>query len=145
MIAGSSKSLEKKLEKYIPVTESGCWLWLGATDKDGYGVIAGSINNVPWRDKAHRKSYAFHKGPIGDKHVLHICDVTGCINPNHLYLGTPLDNAIDKVKRGRCNAISRFGKDNPMYGRVGKLNPFYGKKHTPETKLKISMANRKNP
>ena len=30
-----------------------------------------------------------------------------------------------------------------MYGRKGHLNPFYGKKHTKETKKKISDALKK--
>jgi len=33
------------------------------------------------------------------------------------------------------------GKNNPMYGKCGKESPMYGKRHTEETKKKISIAN----
>jgi len=34
-------------------------------------------------------------------HVLHRCDKPHCINPEHLFLGTPADNSDDKVAKGR--------------------------------------------
>lgn len=64
----------------------------------GYGTI--------WDGKkhtgAHRVSWRLHNGPIPKgKFVLHKCDVPACVNPAHLYLGTPLDNMLDKIARGR--------------------------------------------
>lgn len=85
-------------ENYIPVTESGCWLWLGAKDRDGYGIIR--INYVDYR--THRFSYDYYKDCIpADMCVCHKCDEPSCVNPDHLWLGTTTDNVRDKFKKGR--------------------------------------------
>jgi hypothetical protein len=52
---------------------------------------------------AYKWSYQFHKGeevPSG-KVVMHKCDNKICVNPEHLELGTQLDNIADMVAKGR--------------------------------------------
>ncbi len=143
MIAGSSKPLASKLKKVAINAITGCHEWTGCKDKDGYGRISGTVNNSRWVDKAHRKAYELKNGSIPDgAHILHHCDNTCCINPEHLYAGTPADNGRDKAERGRARTSPRFGKDNPMFGKCGPLNHFYGKTHTAETKRKISATKR---
>lgn len=93
--------LERFEEKFIPVTESGCWLWTGtiAENTIGYG-LAGFRN---YTRSAHRLAYELYIGPIPDgMHVLHKCDVPSCVNPNHLWLGTHRDNMRDMVRKGRA-------------------------------------------
>lgn len=78
----------------------GCWLWLGAKDSDGYGNI--KVGNRGTH--AHRIAYALKVGhiPTGLS-VLHSCDNRSCVRPDHLFLGTQLDNVNDMAKKGRDN------------------------------------------
>lgn len=79
-----------------------CWLWIASTDSNGYGVSHNSLKVV----KAHRHSWELHNGPIPKGMcVLHHCDNPPCIRPDHLFLGTHADNALDKVKKGRQRAL----------------------------------------
>lgn len=61
-------------------------------------------------------------------------------NPNHLYVGDPATNGLDKMNRGCARTLPRFGKDNPMYGMKGVLNPMFGKKHTEESLAKMRKS-----
>ena len=89
---------ERFEDKYIPVTESGCWIWTASINKQGYGQLM-----VDGRPKgAHRVSYELHVGKITDNlFVLHDCDTPSCVNPNHLHLGTNSDNMKECVERKR--------------------------------------------
>jgi hypothetical protein len=79
---------------------SRCWHWTGATDKDGYGVL--SLSSPHRSCRASRFSYQVFKGPIPDGLlVLHTCDVTGCVNPDHLFIGTYTDNVLDCKNKNR--------------------------------------------
>jgi predicted XRE-type DNA-binding protein len=85
----------KAFEKDV-IKQEGCWGWKGTIHKSGYPTI--STSNIQKTRLAHRISWIIHKGSIpNDLHVLHSCDVRSCTNPEHLFLGTHLDNMRDRT------------------------------------------------
>ena len=85
-------------QKISPDPNSGCWLWTAFVNNHGYGVM--SVNGKCQR--AHVISWEIYKAmPRGDKYVCHKCDTKSCVNPGHLYLGTPSQNIRDFVSTGR--------------------------------------------
>jgi hypothetical protein len=89
----------QKIEAYsMPVTETGCWIWMRSNKARNYGCIW-------YRNKtmfAHQVSWIAFKGEIPKGLcVLHHCDTPECVNPDHLFLGTHLDNMRDMLKKGR--------------------------------------------
>lgn len=89
---------------------SGCWLWTGNTRPDGYGLIC-----VDGRlERAHRVGYELFKGPLGKLDALHKCDNPPCVNPDHLFAGTDLDNVRDMDAKGRRVVTAALGEAHPM-------------------------------
>jgi hypothetical protein len=75
-----------------------CWFWTGLKTWDGYGVMG--IGRRQYR--AHRISYeVFHGIQADGFSVCHRCDNPICVNPDHLFLGSPKDNTQDMIQKGR--------------------------------------------
>lgn len=82
------------------VKGDGCWGWVGKRDTFGYGVIT-LYDGAP-RTSAHRVSWMIHYGIIPESmFVFHKCDNPPCSNPEHLFIGTHIDNMRDAVQKGR--------------------------------------------
>ena len=88
---------EERFFQKVIKTET-CWLWNGALTSNGYGsfVFNGKSQG------AHRFSYQNFKGEIPEGMLIcHTCDIPACVNPEHLWVGTHLDNSDDKYKKNR--------------------------------------------
>lgn len=86
------------LAQATPIPEAGCWIWTGTVNERGYGrVYSGGRMWI-----AHRLSWTQVNGPIpAHMFVCHRCDTPSCVNPDHLFLGSPRDNVIDMAAKGR--------------------------------------------
>lgn len=79
----------------------GCWLWTGARQNRG-GRAGGGYGLIDGKNHAHRVSWELTHGPIPPGMcVLHKCDVKHCVNPEHLFLGSPAQNTRDMLIKRR--------------------------------------------
>jgi len=92
-------SLRERFDLQHEKTDA-CWIWKGTRERKGYGRLnrGGRTGQL----LAHRAAYELFIGPIPEgMMVCHRCDVPYCVNPDHLFIGTAKDNAMDEVAKGR--------------------------------------------
>jgi hypothetical protein len=82
---------EDRFRERMQPTSTGCILWTGHLNWNGYGRVTykGRLAG------AHRVAYEIFKGPIPDGLQLdHLCRVRNCVNPEHLEPVTPSENTL---------------------------------------------------
>ncbi len=101
-----NSTAQKRFWIKVQKTE-GCWNWTGSKDRDGYGRFGtNGRNSSP--HLAQRVSWFIKFGDIPEGScILHRCDNPSCVNPDHLFIGTPYDNMRDMVEKCRHGGSSK--------------------------------------
>ena len=106
----SAKKIALFLKSKTSESPSGCWEWK-AGRVVGYGCVPSWCGGGRY---AHRAMYEAAVSPIPvGMYVLHSCDNRLCINPEHLFIGTHLDNIKDMHSKNRQRGGSMPNENNP--------------------------------
>ena len=125
-----------------------CWEWLASKCGTGYnkGLGYGQFGKGRNTWYAHRVSWVIAYGEIPEGlYVCHHCDNQSCVRPDHLFLGTALENTRDcfaKGREARGIAKANFGDKNGMR-KPGVYEKFISIVRSPEFRQTMSVAVRK--
>ena len=124
----SRKSLKDRfLAKIELIPFSTCWWWIGGTNSNFYGQIRVGDK----MDSAHRVSFELYKEKIpSGLNILHSCDNTVCVNPDHLRVGTQQENMTDMILKRRKSTklnevqvleIRSLGNSGLSFRKIGAM------------------------
>lgn len=93
-VGGFSRSRVRRFWRKVKKREPDqCWLWTGATDRHGYGVVSVRVDEGVYRNRmARRIAYELVYGLLPEGVILlSTCHMHWCVNPEHHYLGNDVD------------------------------------------------------
>lgn len=94
--------IKKEFLKSRMIINNSCWEWQGPLIKNRYGYTTHNFDGTKRKITCHRLAYRLWKGDISENLcVLHSCDNPKCFNPEHLHLGTNMENQMEMKERGR--------------------------------------------
>jgi len=116
-----------KEQRYKQTYIGACWIWQGCFFQNGYGHYI--LKRKDYR--AHRVAYEIvYESVPEDKVVCHKCDNPSCVNPNHLFLGSPKENTHDMMEKGRLNRSRGKNKGISFRKESGKWRVRYMRDYT---------------
>lgn len=107
-----SKEILQKFHTNYVVLDNGCWQWVAGKEKAGYSKFWDGVYSV----RGHRFSYIIFKGKIKKgTHIDHVCKNKLCVNPEHLEMVSPRENALrgrqTKLTYGEVAVIRSLSKE----------------------------------
>lgn len=132
----SRQNIEARFWKRVDKTGD-CWVWKGPKVGNGYGKVGYKGRTA----RANRVSWELANGPIPDgMMVCHKCDNPSCVRPDHLFLGSVVENNSDKQEKGRQVRGETAGASVLTEEQVREIKRRYAAGHTTLGKLSIEYG-----
>lgn len=129
--------IAERFREYVERADSGCWLWTGVTNSQGYGYFWDGDRMV----RAHRWAYEHEVGPIPDGFELdHLCSTRTCVRVDHLEAVTHAEN----VARGQSGVWQTLKTHCPQQHPYSEQNTYLSPRNKRECRTCKRDAKRRH-